>query len=402
MRKLLVGLAVLAPFFFSGCDSSTGPGAEDLAVDTVSIGVIMPITGTGPLQHDSEQAAIQLALADVNAYLAERTPRKWIEADIRDSMYDPGEIQGALEDLDEAGIRVVVFSGTSTGLTSAQSYASGNGMLLINQSSTATSLSTPDNIFRLAPDDEALSGVLSEVLTSRGHTALAILNRGDVWGSGLAQGIGEAFGDAGGSVLGTVIYDPRFISVDLETALDDLDHLVGGALAGKSPEEIAVSFVTYEEGVDLLELASGYPNLDKVKWYGSDGFVQNQALLENTVALDFAEIVGAYSPVIGEPTTAGYAQLQGEIAEATGYTPYSLALLLYDAFFLAALTRADEGYSDDIDALKSVFLSVLSGYDAVSGTIELNENGDRANPTYDFWGISPGEGWRLMFTAPEG
>ena len=164
MKRNLLSFLWLFAFFCSvGCDSNTDPSFE--SVDTVSIGVILPQTVPGPLQHEAEYAAIQLAIERVNEYLSENAPEKRVLAQIRDSRYSTEDILEALEDFVEMGIKVAVFSGLSSNLDNVKEFVHENGILIINQSSTATLLSEADNIFRLVPDDDYLSEVLAGVFT---------------------------------------------------------------------------------------------------------------------------------------------------------------------------------------------------------------------------------------------
>ena len=87
--------------------------------------------------------------------------------------------------------------------------------------------------------------------------------------------------------------------------------------------------------------------------------------------------------------------LINELETDLGRNPEIYALVAYDALWLATLTYQVTGLNEGIPELKAAFTKQADNYFGVTGWTTLNEAGDRAEATYDFWGI------RLFLNAPE-
>jgi ABC-type branched-subunit amino acid transport system substrate-binding protein len=399
-------LLVFLLFVSISCDngsssSSVGGGTEE----TLKIGILIPQSGTGPLQKEPENACIEIAAADVNEYLAGSESNKRIEGVIRDTQFDSFAIETALQEFKESGIKIVVCACTSSSLAYVKSYVDDNDMLLINNCSTSPSLAEADNVYRLISDDDYLAVALSDIYTRRGIEKVVILYRGDVWGETLAQAIEANFNTSQGAVVQSIAYDPRAGSSEYEAMLSEAGNAVTQALASATADKIAVQLISYDEGTDILEKASENATLGQIKWFGSDGFVQNQDLLQNPTSAAFAAQVGMCSPIFAENNSEDYQAIKSEIAGDIGYEPYSWALLLYDCYWLASKTRAHNEYIDDIAAIKGIFELQAASYEALTGSINLNNAGDRAVSPYDFWAVEDDNGtylWVKSFTYNDG
>jgi len=324
-----------------------------------------------------------------------------VSAVIKDSKFDVYSILYALDDFKQQDIQIVVFAGISDNLNMVLSHINDNDMLLINNTSTLTDLSIDDTVYRLVPDDGFLAQALSATIYNEGKTRLIIMFRSDEWGINLADNVTTSFESLGGTVSYSLEYFPRYYDPDGTTDMSDLDTAVATAIDESTQDSVAVLCLSYEEGIDILEAAANFDNLDKVTWYGSDGFTQNNDLLQNIKASDFAAKVGMYCPIFAESDTEAYKAVKSEIQDSIGYEPYSWAMILYDAFRIAAQTRLDDSYDNDIDIIQNIFLDSVNTYDAVTGPLNLNNYGDRATSNYDFWGVSNTGGapaWEKAFT----
>ena len=402
----LLLLLVLLLFISISCgsDSSSTAGGGSTE-ETLKIGILIPQSGTGPLQKEPENACIEIAAADVNEYLMESESNKRIEAVIKDTQFDSFAIEAALQEFKESGIKIVVCACTSSSLAHIESYVNNNDMLLINHCSTSPTLAEADNIYRLISDDDYLAVALSAIYTLKGVEKVVILYRGDVWGETQAQAIESNFNTDQGTVVQSIAYDPRSGSDEYEARLLEVSDAITQALTSTTADKIAVQLISYNEGTDILEKASEHATLGQVKWFGSDGFVQNQDLLQNPTSATFAAQVGMYCPILAENSSENYQMIKAEIADDIGYEPYSWALLLYDCYWLASKTRAHDDYIDDISAIKGIFELQVASYEALTGTISLNNAGDRAISPYDFWAVENDNGtyfWVKSFTYNDG
>ena len=70
-----------------------------------------------------------------------------------------------------------------------------------------------------------------------------------------------------------------------------------------------------------------------------------------------------------------------------GRKPEIYALVSYDALWLATLAYLSAAPEANTDNLITAFEYEANNYFGVTGRTALNEAGDRAFATYDFWGI---------------
>ena len=157
----------------------------------------------------------------------------------------------------------------------------------------------------------------------------------------------------------------------------------------------------------ILIQAQNHPILDRVKWYGSDGSAQNEAVIRNIEAAKFAVKTNFLNPLAGGRTEGtenneNVELLDDKIRERIGEFRSSYDDYAYDAFWVAALSEAtvlkDQGKNSsataekvDIDSLKKTFVDIADSYSGITGKTILNEYGDKKFGYYDFWALEDKE-----------
>jgi branched-chain amino acid transport system substrate-binding protein len=118
-------------------------------------------------------------------------------------------------------------------------------------------------------------------------------------------------------------------------------------------------------------------------------------------AAGFAAATHFFSPTFGLPTQAEakWQPLANSIKDRTAIYPDAFALAAYDALWVIALSyNATSGIDADFDKLKTVFQRQADIYYGVTGPTLLNDFGDRAIGSFDYWGIVAENGtyvWKL-------
>ena len=125
---------------------------------TVTLGALLPLSGISSSLGESEKAALQIGVNDVNDYFSKTTSNTRVELIIEDTQTNPVKSMEKLRQLAEKGVKIVIGPATSAELQSTEDYANENGILLISPSSTAPSVvirgkDNDTNVFRLVPDD---------------------------------------------------------------------------------------------------------------------------------------------------------------------------------------------------------------------------------------------------------
>jgi branched-chain amino acid transport system substrate-binding protein len=277
---------------------------------------------------------------------------------------------------------------TSAELLGVKETIDTSNAILISQSSTSTELSLAnDNIFRFVPDDTEMAKAISAAAWEQGISNLMLFYRDDSWGNGLAELVKSEFEAIGGSVICETNYYSFRTSVYQES-LDEMTESIIPMLASNDTSSFGVQLSCFDEGTDILEVALNDQLLSKIKWFGSDGIAENNYLLEVEDAVGFARSVEFAAPIYGIETSADYTSLVERLTNQLGYPPNAYVILAYEALRAAALALVDMEEGEAVSVLKARLTTTLNGYEGVTGTIDLNEAGDRSDGTYFFWKLN--------------
>lgn len=387
MNRKPFWIFIVSAFLLAGCSgSSSDPAPAPIQPQTLQIGVLVPVTGGGPINGAAQKAAVEFAVEDVNARLGGIQSPTRIEAVIKDTQSAVDLESQLIDEMHDKKIPIVVCSMTSESLGLVKPQIDAHGTVVLSELSTSPALAIDDNLFRLVPDDRYSAKVLSDLMRENGVEKAIVYYRDDLWGTMLRNELTSAFTAGGGAVADSIVYGFRTYPVDMDEKVELLNAAVTRALAGAASGKVAVVLLAFEEGIEILKKASAYPTLSTVKWYTGDGLGQNNALLKDAGAAVFANQVGLYAPLIAEGSSTAYQALKTKLQNKTG-TTYAFAPVIYDAVYLAGLTLAEAGSAATPAVLKTTLLAKAGNYDAVSGPLVLNGSGDRSACTYDFWAV---------------
>ncbi len=389
-RTVARAAACLALAAAAAC--TDGTGADDREV---VLGGVFSLTGNWASLGATSQAAMELAVADVNAYAAGRGIT--FRADVRDSKLDPATALAAVQSLRSAGVQVVIGPQSSAELATLKPYVDANPVMMVSQSSTAGTLAVAnDRIFRFTPAD-SLEGVAAAALMwDDGIRAIVPLWRGDAGNQGLHTATAASFAARGGSASAGVEYAASATS--FAATLTALSTQVQQALAGRPASQVAVYYAGFDETADVFALAAADPVLGTVRWYGADGIAQSSALLARPAAVAFAEKVGFPAPLFGlDPAAqAKWQPLAARIKARAGTDPDAFALAVYDAVWVAAQAYLASPRAVSTDELAARFVATAGSFYGATGWTVLNAAGDRRYADFDFWAVRPSgatHGW---------
>mgnify|MGYP003346769913 CR=1 FL=1 len=237
----------------------------------LSIGGLMPQTGSLAFLGQPMFAGAELAVADLNAaggVLGKEV--KYSAGDSGDTSTDTAS-QTTDRFLAE-GVDAIVGPASSGVALTVIDKITAAGVTFFSPANTSPKLSTyPDKglYFRDAPPDTLQGVVIADMVVADGNQSAYILGLDDAYGNGLSDVIEASLKEAGVKVLGKKIYDPTAASFDTE--INDV----------KAADPDAIVLITFDEGSRMLktmvELGIGPKNK---KVYGCDGNMGN-ALGEN-------------------------------------------------------------------------------------------------------------------------
>ena len=291
------------PLFVDG----PGSGTEELqkhpsSGDTVRFGALLPITGVSSSSGKSTEAALRMALSDVNANFSKRNSSLRYELIVHDTESDPAVSLEKLRLLAKEGIRIVIGPATSAELKATKDFADKNDIILFSPSSTAPSLAVEaDNVFTLVADDSHQARAISKMMWDQGIRLVIPFWRNDVYGSELMQAVhanfqamGEEFDKYAEKLgyaprtghLGASLHRTNFIMWD--SALKGLESRLQSAISQYGIDKVGIYMVSLDEVTPIFVQAYNHPVLSKVKWYGSDGSALNDELVSHYESAFFA------------------------------------------------------------------------------------------------------------------
>lgn len=381
---VLVLIAVFC-LALAGCDEKDNSSNRT----TVRIGGLFSLTGNWSTLGMTSNAAMKLAIEDVNNHYKDNSEGIVFSDVVVDTKLEPEIALQELQKFEEADIMYVIGPMSSSEVAMVKDYADQNNIFILSQGSTAGSLSIPgDNIFRFAPDDMLEGKAIVTLMQKDNLTHIVPVWRNDSGNSGLESSMRTIFTSEGGIVSEGVSYNS--VNPDFQTVINSLEQQVTDTVADSGMNSVGIYLAGFDEVVDLFVLAKNSEILSSVKWYGSDGVVFSEALLQNTGgSSEFAESVFYLNPIFGiNPALEDrWKPVADKIFASTGLEPDAFALSVYDAVWVIAMAYFNAGSPEDIDSFKQSFVDIAAEYQGITGSTELNAAGDRKIADFDFWGV---------------
>jgi len=346
----------------------------------------------------ASRVTVNLATADANARLARSGSLVRVRVKIVDVRGKPSEAVRQLRRLAAQGIRVFIGPESSAEVQAVRAAATSLGVLVVSPGSTAHSLARAgDNVFRLVPDDQREAEAMTALLRRDRIRAVAPVWRSDAGNAGLVKALRGRFK---GVFSAGVAYpaDTTSFTATVNTLRQQVN-----ALRARKLGAVGVYLAGFDEVVDLFRAAASDPTLGAVRWYGSDGVALTTRLVRNPQAAAFANARGYPNPTLGldAKATRRSAALRARIRARLGSRPDAFALTTYDALQIAVRAAEETGGIVRIGQFRRAFAKAAHGYQGMSGTILLNEAGDRAYGSFDFWSVCRSRGafaWHRTFS----
>jgi branched-chain amino acid transport system substrate-binding protein len=360
---------------------TVGGPAAGLSGD-VPIGALLPLSGPLGVFGENDKIAVQLAVDEVNDFLAKSGAGWRIKLYIEDTETKPEVALEKLMSLHAKGVKIVIGPMGSGEVLKVKEYADSNKILIISQSSTSPKLWIEgDYIYRFCPNDFAQGPIGPRFAKNLGVTHIFLVYLANTWGDGLAEVAEKTAKDLGITVAGKfrIAEAAPDYSAEVSSLASEINKLVG---QGVPPEKIMVQLITYGEATTFMLSAREYDVLWKVKWFGSDGTAYEGSLLKEPKTAEFSNKVRFVSPIFAPTKTPKYQEVLSKIRSQLGRDPESYAYNSYDAVWVIALSLlATQKY--DADAVLSAMPKVLEHYYGASGYIVLDKAGDRIAADYE-------------------
>lgn len=373
-----------------GSSDSEGGSADKPAAKgdgTLTIGQLLPQTGSLAFLGPPEFAGVDLAIKDINA--AGGVNGKdvvGVKGDSGDT--DSGIAPAETDKLLKAKSDVIIGAASSgVSLTVIDKIMSA-GTVEFSPANTSTAFdegdySKPDLYFRTAPSDILQGAVLANLLIEDGKQNVAILARQDAYGETLAKEIAKNLKDAGSTVAASVLYSEKNGPGDSQIT----------EIANAKAD--AIVLVAFEETTTIIpKLIQAGAGPQDVSTYFVDGNTANYGK-GDAASLPDGTLKGTKGTIPGAEATSDFKDRLATVNSKL--KDYSYSAESYDATVTSALAAIVAG-DDSGEAIAKELPNVTKGgekcdsfeacakllkddpktdidYDGVSGPIELGETG---------------------------
>lgn len=359
----------------ASCSSGTSASSSGAAVGdlTLSVGTLLPQTGSLATLGPPMFAGVKLAVADINAAKAGITVKE-IDKDSGDTTTDIAT--QSVTSLIASKVGAIVGAASSSVTLSVLDQVTAASTTMISPANTAAKLSGASKFyFRTAPTDLIQGAISGKKLIDDGKKSVALLYSNDDYATGLAGTITKTLEAAGITPVADVKYDPTASNYSAEVS----------QVLAKNPD--ALMQIGFDESKTIYA-ALATAGFDFSKLYGTDG---NFGLMAPGSSPDIA---GAQYTNPGVNASSDF-QAKLKAIDPT-LTTFAYAAESYDATVLAALA-ALQGKGVDGATVQANMISVSDGgtkctifadcakliaagtdidYDGLSGPIAFNTDGD--------------------------
>ena len=372
-----LALAAVLSVGLAACSTSGDGGDGEGSAEPLTVGTILPVTGSLAYLGPPEFAGVGLAVDEINAAGGVLGNEVALESGDSGDSTDMSVSTNTATDLISNGVDVAIGAASSSVSQNVVDQFTEAGVLQISPANTANELSGVSDLFaRTAPPDTVQGAALGSLILDGGHQRVAFLVQNETYGNGLRDVVQETIEAAGAEV----VYGGTEDGDEFAPGETNFSSIVTDVLASE-PDAIAI--IAFEEtSAAVSELVSQGWDFNGTTYF-CDG---------NTA--DYSEDFdpGTLEGVVGTIPGADAAQSFKDDASAwyeenvgEALTDYAYAAESYDAVILAALAavKAESTSGTDIAAeLRAV--SGANGGTEVSSFeegVEALEAGDEIHYT---------------------
>lgn len=369
MKKKLLALllALCMVFALAACGSGGDDAADDTggnsSGDTITIGMIAPMTGTNAAYGNSMLEGVQMTIDEINE--AGGILGMQVELDYRDDQGDATQAQNAFNALIAEGVTLIIGSATSGATSALTSLANEEGVVLITPSATADDITTEDDyVFRACFKDTLQGGIAAAYVDQQGITRVGtIACSADTYSQGLVDAFAQACEERGIEVVeqqNTATMNAQDFTNQF-TAMVNAD--VELVYAVYYYDAVGPFLVTQARSAGYDGIIMGADGYDGALDYVSEGVdysaFNNVVYTNHYDATDSSEVVQNYVTSYGE---------------RYGTTPLCFAALASDCMMMLQTAMETAGTAE-ASAVRDALADTSVTYEGVTGTFTLDETG---------------------------
>lgn len=391
-RTLRLAVAGVLIANASACSQASGD-------QKLTIGALLPLTGSLSHYGPPQTTALQLAMEDVNK--AGGVLGKQLALQIVDDATDKERGKVGAAQLVDAGVPVVIGSIASGVTMAAAEVLSKAGIVQISPDSTSPSISSmPDDgyVFRTCPSDAFQGKLLAQRAFDAEKRRAAVINVPGPYGEGLAAAFKAEFTRLTGQIVYALTYTEGLDSyADVVTAAvaSDPDVILLAGYANESVKILQNYVATHRDrGTRWLfaDCLSNAAFVDAAGGAGTFTFPHEGANFAAPSGDNWTAFTAAYRAKAGSDATIGFAIGNAYDAVVIAALAMERAQSTSPAKVRDALLQLKGGPKYTAATLKDALAAAKAGqnveYTGVSGPIVFDGNGDITSALYNIWAVN--------------
>lgn len=367
----LVGLLTL---LLGGYQSVPAVAQTEGEVEEITLGVVLPFTGSLGEYGNAFKDGIDLAVEQMNAQLeAAGRPIRFAVASADSKGTPDGAAKAFQTVVQTSGAQVVVGPLSTSEVLGAKQFADTNKITIIAPASSGLSGAIPDDyIFRVMnPPDNFQSQAFSGLSAARGYENVVVLHLDDPFGNGLTEAFTEQFQAAGGKEVVAVKYAPE--PSDLTSEVTKVSAEIARLSDAGSTAFMCICFLG--DAQKVLQQAVVDPVMGTVDWMGVENLHTPDILADADQAAFLAQVkfTSVSAANIINPNTQPFIDA---FSAKYGKEPGPFTNYAYDAANIAMLSIIFAGNNGE--AVQKVVPFIANHYIGTQVQTFLDENGDQA------------------------
>jgi branched-chain amino acid transport system substrate-binding protein len=394
-----------APSAQASAEPTSGGGGT---IDTVKIGVDLPLSGASVANGGPTLKGIELAVAEWNEMGHDYTVELNVQDDAVNGVYNPeqgasnantlvadDEVVGMVGPFNSSVARAIIPVTNEFGL--AQCSPANTAIDLTKEGSEAYRPANPDqrNYFRVAtPDDIQGPAGGSYAYNDLGKRSALVIDDTTSFGVGVANTFEEEFKDLGGTIVDRVSNDYAVntsFSAILTAAGDAFDVVYFGGTQTLGGGQLRRDM----GAADLLDITLVGPDgITDLIDAGGEGAFLTLAGQENG-----HNVHGTVAGIHDIPDPAAFAEAFGEMHNGEEPGAYSALAYACSQVLLQAIDANIAEAADLAGLREAVRSDIFAGepWETVLGTINFDPNGDSSQKFISFYKtLDDGSGWEFV------
>ncbi len=339
-----LALAAVLSVGLAACSTSGDGGEGGSSAEPLTVGTILPVTGSLAYLGPPEFAGVGLAVDEINAAGGVLGNDVALETGDSGDSTDMSVSTNTATDLIGNGVDVAIGAASSSVSQNVVDQFTEAGVLQISPANTSTELSGVSDLFaRTAPPDTVQGAALGSLILDGGHQKVAFLVQNETYGTGLRDVVQSTIEAAGAEV----VYGGTDDGDEFAPGETNFSSIVTDVLASE-PDAIAI--IAFEETTAAVsELVSQGWDFNGTTYF-CDGNTADYS--EDFDPGTLEGVIGTIPGADPEQSFKDDANAWYEENEGEALTDYAYAAESYDAVILAALAavKAESTSGTDIAA----------------------------------------------------